>query len=91
MSTPRRSLSIWGLIFTPPNTTVELRGNRLSTKVDNAIDPGINANIQYYFHPVRQVVRALYTLINPTNADIDVEARVGGNLGSDSNTTVRAT
>ncbi len=78
-------------LFLNPDNTVDLTSNIVTTDTVVDIIPGINAQIQYAFHPVRPVVRGLFSMTNTTGSPISTSALVMGNYGSDSSTTVQAT
>jgi len=87
------SLAVDGVVFANPDNTVDLNvaGDTLTSDVVRDIIPGIDAQIEYYFHPTRHLVRGLYTLTNTTGGTISTSALVMGNYGSDAQTTVQAT
>jgi len=85
------SLAVGNVIFENPDATVDLTGNTVNTDVVVDIIPGVDAQLEYFFDPNRNVVRGLYTLTNTTGAAITTSALVMGNYGSDSDTTVQAT
>ena len=72
-----------GTLFVNPDTTVDLTGNTVNT--DDVVDiiPGVDAQLEYFFDPNRNVVRALFTLTNTTGADINTSVNFRGNYGSD--------
>lgn len=85
------SLAVGNVIFENPDNTVDLVGNTLTSDVVVDIIDGIDAQVEYFFHPTRNLVRGLYTLTNTTAATINTRALVMGNYGSDENTTVQVT
>ncbi len=78
-------------LFVNPGGTVDLTNNMVTTNTMVDIIPGVNAQIQYAFDPVRPVVRGLFSMTNTTGAPISTSALVIGNYGSDRSTIVQAT
>lgn len=56
---------------------------------DVAMGTGIEASVEYFFHPTRMTVRAIYTVKNTTNQPLDTSVLVVGALGTLDNTTVQ--
>ena len=78
-------------LFDNPDGTVDLTGNTLTSDLQTNFLTGIDAQIEYYFHPLRPVVRALYSFENTTNTDITFQVYVGGNLQSGNATNIQST
>jgi len=79
--------------FQNPDNTVDLTGDTLTTDLVTNFITGIDAQIEYFFHPTRPLVRALYSFTNNTNNPnpIIFDALIAGNLGSGSATTIQTT
>jgi len=88
-------LAVDGNLFLNPDSTVDLTsdagGQTMTTDVVTGIVPGVDARMQYRFYGARPAVRAMYSLTNTTGEEKTVDAGVFSDLGSDDNTTVRAT
>ena len=82
-------LAVNGVLFVNPDTTVDLTGDTVSS--DTLTLAGVETEIQYYFHPARPVVRAMYSFKNTSTAVISIKALIAGALSSDLTTTIQAT
>ena len=82
-------LAVNGVLFVNPDSIVDLTGDTVSS--DTQTLAGVETKIQYYFHPVRPVVRAMYSFENTSSSDISIKALVAGALSSDLTTTIQAT
>ena len=82
-------LAVNGVLFVNPDASVDLTGDTVSS--DTLTLAGVETKIQYYFHPVRPVVRAMYSFENTSSSDISIKALVAGALSSDLTTTIQAT
>lgn len=80
-------VAVNGTGFANPDGTVDLTNDVLTT--DTVDIGGVDTTIQFMF--VNNWMRALYTFTNTTAATIPVTAAIGGNLGSDSSTTIQGT
>lgn len=78
-----------GVGFNAPGGVVTANGNLITA--GPVVLSGMNVNVQFYFDPNTATVRFLAIFNNPTGADISSVIAWGGELGSDSNTIVRAT
>ncbi|VAW51656.1 hypothetical protein MNBD_GAMMA05-1502 [hydrothermal vent metagenome] len=77
--------------FDNPDGTVDLTGNTLTSDLQTDFLTGIDAQIEYYFHPVRPLVRALYSFENTTGGEITFQVYIGGNLQSKNATNIQST
>jgi hypothetical protein len=82
-------LAVNGELFVNPDATVDLTGDTVTSGTQTLA--GIETEIQYYFHPTRPVVRAMYSFENTSTTDISIKALVAGALTSDFTTTIQAT
>jgi hypothetical protein len=83
-------LAVNGVLFVNPDASVDLTGDTVSSgtrTLANVVDTGI----QYYFHPDRPVVRAMYSFKNTSTSEISIKALIAGALSSDLSTTIQAT
>ena len=78
-------------IFVNPDTTVDLTGNTLTSDLITDFLTDIDAQIEYYFHPLRSVVRALYSFENTSGSEISFSVYIGGNLASRNTTIIQST
>lgn len=79
-----------GTAYTDPDGIVDLTGNVITT--DEANLSGLQSHVQLAFGVGRPgVLRALYSFRNTSASPISATIAIGGNLGSDSSTTVQAT
>ena len=84
-------LSVGNHVFKNPDTTADLTSDTLQSDTVTAFEPGLNVSIEYYFHPTRPLVRALYSFTNTTGLNKTIDnILIGGNLGSDGATTLQA-
>lgn len=82
-------LAVNGVLFVNPDTSVDLTGDTVSS--DTRILADVDTEIQYYFHPVRPVVRAMYSFKNNSSSEISIKALIAGALSSAGNTTIQQT
>jgi hypothetical protein len=82
-------LAVNGVLFVNPDTSVDLTGDTVSS--DTLTLAGVDTEIQYYFHPVRPVVRAMYSFKNTSSSEISTKALIAGALSSDDSTTIQET
>ncbi len=82
-------LAVNGVLFVNPDAIVDLTGDTVTSGTQTLA--GIETEIQYYFHPTRPVVRAMYSFENTSTTDISIKALVAGALSSDLTTTIQAT
>ena len=82
-------LAVNGVLFVNPDANVDLTGD--TVKSDTLTLAGVDTEIQYYFHPTRPVVRAMYSFENTSTAEISIKALIAGALSSDLTTTIQAT
>ncbi len=82
-------LAVNGVLFVNPDLNVDLTGDTVSS--DTLTLAGVETEIQYYFHPTRPVVRAMYSFENTSTAEISIKALIAGALSSDLTTTIQAT
>ena len=78
-------------LFNNPDDTVDLTNNILTSDLQIDFLTGIDAQIEYYFHPSRPLVRALYSFENTTNSEITFQVYIGGNLQSGNATNIQST
>ncbi len=78
-------------LFDNPDGTVDLTNTTLTSDLQTNFLTGIDAQIEYYFHPSRPVVRALYSFDNTTSDDITFQVYIGGNLQSGNATNIQST
>jgi hypothetical protein len=78
-----------GVAFANPDGNVDLTGNTLTT--DTITISGLQTTIQYYFVPDRPVIRIQYSFHNAGGSPVSVPALIGGNLGSDDDSTIQMT
>lgn len=83
-------LAVNGVLFVNPDATVDLTDDTVTSDTQTLVT-GIDTNIQYYFHPTRPVVRAMYSFENTSTSAIAIKALVAGALASDLTTTIQAT
>ncbi len=82
-------LAVNGVLFVNPDLIVDLTDDTVSS--DTQTLAGVETEIQYYFHPARPVVRAMYSFENTSTAEISIKALIAGALSSDLTTTIQAT
>ncbi len=83
-------LSIGSNVFKNPDETVDLTGDTIKTDTITGFETSIDVSIDFYFHPTRPLVRALYNFTNTSNIAITLDnILIGGNLGSDFDTTIQ--
>jgi len=82
-------LAVNGVLFVNPDATVDLTGDTITSGTQTLAD--VDTEIQYYFHPDRPVVRAMYSFKNTSTAEISIKALIAGALSSDLTTTIQAT
>ncbi len=82
-------LAVNGVLFVNPDAPVDLTDDTVTSGTQTLA--GIETEIQYYFHPTRPVVRAMYSFENTSTTDISIKALVAGALSSDFTTTIQAT
>ena len=83
-------LAVNGVLFVNPDVNVDLTDDTVSSDTQTLV-AGLDTKIQYYFHPTRPVVRAMYSFENTSTAEISIKALVAGALSSDFSTTIQAT
>ena len=84
-------LAVNGVLFVNPDTSVDLNLAGDTVTSDTLTLAGVETTIQYYFHPTRPVVRAMYSFKNTSTAEISIKALIAGALSSDLTTTIQAT
>ena len=84
-------LAVNGTLFVNPETTVDLNpdADTVTSGTQTLFD--VETQIQYYFHPDRPVVRAMYSFENTSTSEISIKALIAGALSSDLTTTIQAT
>lgn len=85
------AFAVGNVLFVNPDNTVDLTANVLTTDTVVDIVPGLNAQIQYHFDPLRPVFAGLFSVTNTSASPIATTLMVMGNYGSDIDTTVQAT
>ena len=81
-------VSVDGVSFLNPDGDVDLTGDVLTS--DTVAINGVDVTIQYTFGIGRPgVVRALYTFTNNSASSVTKSIAVGGNVGSDGNSTAQ--
>jgi hypothetical protein len=78
-------------IFENPDATVDLTSNTLTSDLITGFLTDIDAQIEYFFHPSRSLVRALYSFENTSNTEITFSVYIGGNLTSGTATNIQST
>jgi hypothetical protein len=86
-------IAVDGLLFANPDGDIDLISDVSGTTLisDSNMLSGLDINMQYFFHATTPVVRVLATFSNNTGSAISATVRYGGNVGSDSGTTIVAT
>ena len=82
-------LAVNGVLFVNPDAIVDLTGDTVTSGTQTLA--GVETEIQYYFHPTRPVVRAMYSFENTSTSAISIKALIAGALSSDLTTTIQAT
>ncbi|RKZ64712.1 MAG: hypothetical protein DRQ44_09045 [Gammaproteobacteria bacterium] len=82
-------LAVDGTLFVNPDATVDLTSDTITS--DTQALAGLDTSIQYYFHPTRPIVRAMYSFTNTGGSGKTINALIAGTLASDGNTTIQAT
>ena len=82
-------LAVNGVLFVNPDASVDLTGDTITSSTQTLAD--VDTEIQYYFHPNRPVVRAMYSFTNNSSGSLDIKALIAGALSSDLTTTIQAT
>ncbi len=82
-------LAVNGVLFVNPYASVDLTGDTITSSTQTLAD--VDTEIQYYFHPDRPVVRAMYSFTNNSSGSLDIKALIAGALSSDLTTTIQAT
>lgn len=82
-------LAVNGVLFVNPDASVDLTGDTITSSTQTLAD--VDTEIQYYFHPDRPVVRAMYSFKNTSTSEISIKALIAGALSSDLTTTIQAT
>ncbi len=94
-ASPPGSFSAGG--YRSPSGTIDISPYPINSSVGTTITGanqtmvGLTVKGQMYFSPVKAVVRSTLILQNPTGAPITVTVDMASNLGSDVNTSYRAT
>jgi len=78
-------------VFKNPDNTVDLTNDSLKSDLITDFFTDIDAQVEYYFHPTRPVVRTMYSFTNTSGSAKTIEAMIGGNLGSATSTTIQST
>jgi len=86
-------LAVNGELFVNPDASVDLISDLTGDTITSGRQTlaGLDTEIQYYFHPTRPVIRAMYSFENTSASDISIKALVAGALSSDFTTTIQAT
>ena len=86
-------LAVNGELFVNPDANVDLTSESTGDTItsDSRTLAGLDTEIQYFFHPTRPVVRAMYSFENTSTAEISIKALIAGALSSDFTTTIQAT
>ncbi len=87
-------LAVNGELFVNPDANVDLISDLTGDTVTSGtktLAGVVDTQIQYYFHPTRPVIRAMYSFENTSASDISIKALVAGALSSDFTTTIQAT
>ncbi len=86
-------MAVNGRMFDNNDINVDLISDVTGTTLnsDSDILSGLDINMQYFFHAKTPTVRVLATFSNATGSAISATVRYGGNVGSDSDTTIVAT
>ncbi len=82
-------LAVNGTLFVNPDATIDLTGDTITA--DSQTLAGVETEIQFYFHPTRPIVRAMYSFTNSSSSSISIQALVAGAFSSDDSTTIQAT
>ncbi len=81
-------VAVEGVLFANPDGTVDLTRDTVTT--DTAAVSGVNVKVEMAFSQGRPgVVRVLYSFTNATASPVTKSIAIGGNLGSDNNTTAQ--
>jgi len=83
------TLKVDGVEFENPDGNIYRSGNTLKT--DTVTLSGLQTTIEYYFVHNRPAVRLLYSFYNPGSSSVSVPVIIGGELGSDDDTTMQMT
>jgi len=78
-------------VFKNPDSTVDLTNDSLKSDLITDFFTDIDTQVEYYFHPTRPVVRAMYSFTNTSGSAKTIEVMIGGNLGSAVSTTIQST
>lgn len=84
------NMAVDGVAYANPGGQVDITDQVVTTSTVSL--SGLDAHIEMAFGVSQPgVLRAMYVFHNPSSATIDAEVRIGGNLGSDSGTTMQGT
>ena len=82
-------MAVNGTVFKNPDGILDLTGTTITSDAVNI--GGLSTQVQFFFEPTQNAVRALYSFTNTTGAALPAAVLIDNNLGSDGNTVVEAT
>jgi hypothetical protein len=82
-------MAVNGTVFQNPDGTVDLNGTTVTSDAVNI--GGLSTQVQFFFEPTQNAVRAIYSFTNTTAGTLPANVLIDNNLGSDSNTAIEAT
>jgi hypothetical protein len=82
-------MAVNGTVFKNPDGSLDINGTTLTSDTVNI--GGLNTQVQFFFEPTQDTVRAIYSFTNTTGATLPANVLIDNNLGSDSNTVVEGT
>lgn len=82
-------MAVNGTVFKNPDGSLDINGTTLTSDVVNI--GGLDTQVQFFFEPTQDAVRAIYSFTNTTGATLPANVLIDNNLGSDSDTVVEGT
>lgn len=82
-------MAVNGTVFKNPDGSLDLNGTTLTS--DSVNIGGLNTQVQFFFEPTQDTVRAIYSFTNTTGATLPANVLIDNNVGSDQNTVVEGT
>ncbi len=82
-------MAVNGTVFKNPDGSIDLNGTTITSDLVNI--GGLNTQVQFFFEPTQNAVRALYSFTNTTGGSLPANVLLDNNLGSDSGTVIAAT
>jgi len=82
-------MAVNGTVFQNPDGSIDRNGTTITSDTVNI--GGLNTEVQFFFEPTQNAVRALYSFTNTTAGSLPANVLLDNNLGSDGGTVIAAT